>query len=301
MLPIVRGDGTLRGGSIEFFKRRARRILPPYFFSLALSLLLIVCLIGRKTGTTWDVSIPVTLPGLLAHLFLLHDLFGQYSFQIDYPLWSIAVEWHIYLLFPLLVLAWKRLGGVTTTTVAVVVSGLVFKKLNHTAWDSLHPHLYALFAVGMLGSAIVFSNQPPFPFLRTRIRWTIVFGGLCITFLLCYAVIPKLTKHVEIMDFFVGICAVSLLVAATHPGRNSLRHFLNWRPLVFVGTFSYSLYLIHAPLIQVIWQIILPPLHLGNTITFGLLVVIGSSTIIVASYLFFLVCERPYLNQARKA
>src|SRR5450432_2883737 len=40
-MPVVRGDGFVSGGALNFFKKRARRILPPYYFALALSLLLI--------------------------------------------------------------------------------------------------------------------------------------------------------------------------------------------------------------------------------------------------------------------
>src|SRR5436853_35532 len=51
MLPVVRGDGTLRGGIAAFFKRRTLRIVPPYYVAIGLSLLLIVTLIGNQTGT----------------------------------------------------------------------------------------------------------------------------------------------------------------------------------------------------------------------------------------------------------
>jgi len=39
MLPIVRStDGKISGGTFHFFKRRAMRILPPYYAALILSL-----------------------------------------------------------------------------------------------------------------------------------------------------------------------------------------------------------------------------------------------------------------------
>src|SRR5205085_647811 len=34
MLPVVRREGVLQGGAWQFFKRRARRILPPYYLAL---------------------------------------------------------------------------------------------------------------------------------------------------------------------------------------------------------------------------------------------------------------------------
>lgn len=102
MIPIARGDGNLRGGAIHFFKRRAWRILPPYYFAMALSLLLIWLFINQKTGTHWDVSLPVTNKSILTHLILMQDALGDYA-TINHAFWSISVEWRIYFLFPLLV------------------------------------------------------------------------------------------------------------------------------------------------------------------------------------------------------
>ena len=67
MLPVVRGDDSLRGGTLQFLKRRAKRILPPYYFALLLSLLLIHFLINSKTGSQWDISLPVTQLGIISH------------------------------------------------------------------------------------------------------------------------------------------------------------------------------------------------------------------------------------------
>ena len=109
-LPVVRGNGQLAGGALSFFGKRARRILPPYFFTLALSLLLIWLAIGRSTGTLWDTCLPADDKGVLTHLFLVQDLARGENSKINYPLWSISVEWRIYFLFPLLVALRRRWG-----------------------------------------------------------------------------------------------------------------------------------------------------------------------------------------------
>ena len=75
-----------------------------------------------------------------------------------------------------------------------------------------------------------------------------------------------------------------------------MRQWISWKPLVFVGTFAYSIYLIHAPLVQIAWQYGVNPLHLGSLMTFIILVVAGVPLILGLSYLFFLLCERPFLN-----
>src|SRR5581483_5580771 len=65
MLPVVRGGGELAGGFAGYISRRARRILPPYYVTLVVSLLLIwsVPALQRPSGTTWDDSLPAFTPG----------------------------------------------------------------------------------------------------------------------------------------------------------------------------------------------------------------------------------------------
>src|SRR5579883_2718019 len=120
MLPVVHNNGALPGGICSFFIKRMRRILPAYFGALAVCLMLIALCIGQKTGGHWDCAIPVTRQGLLTHLFLVQDIFG--NSEIDYPMWSVAVEWHIYFLFPVLVLCWKRYGAALTTIILLLLS-----------------------------------------------------------------------------------------------------------------------------------------------------------------------------------
>jgi peptidoglycan/LPS O-acetylase OafA/YrhL len=100
MLPVVRHGAEIQGGAWQFFKRRARRILPPYYFALAISLLLIWTVIGQKTNTHWDASLPADGKAIWTHLLLLQDVFQDTSARINHVMWSISVEWRIYFLFP---------------------------------------------------------------------------------------------------------------------------------------------------------------------------------------------------------
>src|ERR1041384_2109381 len=117
-LPVIQHGGPLRGGPACFLKRRAPRIPPPYYAAVALCLVLIATIIGEPTGTLWDVPIKVDGTSIVSHLLLLQDLFG--TSRINYVFWSIAVEWHIYFLMPLLVWAWARLGPAAVVTAALV-------------------------------------------------------------------------------------------------------------------------------------------------------------------------------------
>src|SRR5579883_2532974 len=126
MLPVARdAEGRLRGGLWQYIKRRARRILPPYYAAMGLSLAMIALIpaLGSPSHSRWDVAIPAFTPGaILSHLFLVHDVTPTWLFRIDPPMWSVAFEWHIYFLFPLLLIVWRRLGIVAAVGAGFVLS-----------------------------------------------------------------------------------------------------------------------------------------------------------------------------------
>jgi peptidoglycan/LPS O-acetylase OafA/YrhL len=88
MLPVLR-HRQLKGGALPFYRRRIRRIIPTYYASIALSLLLIFALIGHRTGTHWDASLPVSGHAIMNAVLLVQN-FGPP--RINHVFWSIAVE-----------------------------------------------------------------------------------------------------------------------------------------------------------------------------------------------------------------
>jgi peptidoglycan/LPS O-acetylase OafA/YrhL len=296
MLPVVRGDGTLRGGSWGFYKRRARRLLPPYYFALAFSLLLIWTLVGRKTGTHWDAALPVTFGGLMAHLTLLQNWFDPG--QINHAYWSVAVEWWIYALFPLLVFAWRRIGVTATILWTFLAAYSACLLLQHTRFLAVTPDYLFLFILGMVGAEIAFGSFGAGASAR-RFPW--LAGGIALLFIvygsaLFHDQIQKIWFHTYKLDLLVGAASMMFIVAGCRSPQGAFCRALSWQPLFFVGTFAYSIYLVHAPLIQVIWQYVLHPLHLAPVSTFLWLVFAGMPLMVGVAFLFFLACERPFLN-----
>jgi peptidoglycan/LPS O-acetylase OafA/YrhL len=300
MLAVVRADGRLAGGAWGFFKRRCRRILPTHYAALALSLTLIALLIGRKTGTIWDVSLPVNPAVALIHVLMLQDLVVPYS--VNYAFWSIAVEFHIYFLFPLLVWLWRRVGPWWTVAGAVALSAVLYLELVNTILNSLNPQYVGLFALGMLAAQIGTGREKQWQRLRERVSWRhIALAAVVMLSMACLIGGGRLLDHLTYLDGLAGLAAAATLVAAARPVLGRLRATLEWRPLVLLGLFSYSVYLIHAPLLQVLWQYVLYPLHLGDTVTFFLLELGGVPLILAAAYGFFLVFERPFLRHSGRA
>ncbi len=300
MLPVARNGNRLPWGVWGFYGRRARRILPPYYLAMGLSLLLIWLFIGQRTGTHWDVSLPVTGQGILEHLFLLQDFSATNHATINHVFWSIAMECQIYLLFPALVLFWRRYHPLFTVLIVVTLSltlmnALVPTWVGHLPGYGIYafaPQYIGLFAMGMFAASIYTSPTPRWNRLRDWYVWDAIAAG-------CFALVALTfsSQPIFVLDTATGMGTVALLLAASRPGRlNPIRAALGWRPLVWIGGFSYSIYLIHAPLLQLLWQYGLHPLGLGDLPTYLALLLLGVPLIVAASWVFWYFCERPFLN-----
>jgi GT2 family glycosyltransferase/peptidoglycan/LPS O-acetylase OafA/YrhL len=304
-VPIARSGG-LDGGVRAFFRRRARRLLPPYYASFALSLLLVWTLIGRRTGTHWDISVPVNWRGYSGNGLLLGDMLG--GGQINHVWWSVALEWQIYLAFPLLVGCWLVFGAGLAAVLGFMLAGAAWLVVSlvpdvgpfHLAGTM--PWFLALFSIGMLAAAVLETDLEHMQRLREWKHWpaAALAAALGVVGVCAVAGRGVVFAHLPLMDLAVGTTAAFVILACRH-GDSRLARMLAWRPLVFLGGFSYSLYLIHAPLLQLVWQYELAPLELRTSTTFLLLAFVGVPVILGASYVFFLAFERPFLSKAHRA
>ena len=283
MLPVSRSqDGTMRGGVRQFFIRRARRILPPYYATLVLALLLMAFIPSRFWAGYSDKAFdPIVLS---THVFLVHNFFQQTNLRIDPPMWSVATEWQIYFLFPLLLLPiWKRFGLATLILVAVLSGQL----LRHVCEGAV-PQYIGLFAFGMAGC--ILSN-------RAQVRslpWTLLAVSTFCAFLLA---VPHEDQHrwtkMWILDYLVGAATTLLLIALASPRPPLLLlRVLTSRSAVILGTFSYSLYLTHALILVLIHEMMIglsPSTHLWLIWGLGIPVCLGFA------FVFHLVFERPFM------
>jgi peptidoglycan/LPS O-acetylase OafA/YrhL len=299
MLPVIQNNGILGGGALQFFKRRARRILPPYYFALFISLLLISFLISSKTGSQWDISLPVTQDGILAHLLMLQDIVS--TTQINYVFWSIALEFHLYLFFPVFVICWQRFGSIKTTLFAGLFIYTTIFILEMNDFNEIPPQFIGLcfyFVLGMLGSSIVFSKNESLIFLRNYFPWlSALISLIFLIIFLCYFLgFDRAEGQFAFLDTLCALATLSSLVAASRPGINKVRNILSSKKLVFFGSFSYSLYLIHSPLLQIIWYYFIHPLNLTRSQEFVLLLFLGTPIILAVAYIFYLFFELPFLR-----
>ena len=301
MMPVVRSSMALQEGALKFYKRRAKRILPPFYLALGVSLILEWLLIGHKTGTHWDTSLPISAGSVISAVLMLQDVW--YPAKINHVFWSVAVEWQIYFWFPVFIALWRRIGPLASLTAIFLLSYVASLILQHIG-PSIHdknvelggfvPMFYGLFALGMFAAGIVYGNLKIFTELRSRVNW-FALAVMLIALLLMLNHLGRKT------DLVMGITAACIILDCSVNTSGVFRRIFSWKPLVSLGTFAYSLYLIHAPLIQLMWQYGFRVLNLPVTTTYWLMIVVGTPLIVGLAYLFFLACERPFLNTRKYA
>ena len=314
MLPVVRSaNSQLPGGIGQFLSRRARRILPPYYAAIGLALLLIAVTtrLRHMMNINWADMLPAYTPGvLLSHLLLVHNLSGVWIGKIDSPMWSVALECQIYFVFALLLLpVWRRWGILAAIIVAFTVGLAPHYLLPHTHnFDQTFPWYLGLFSFGMGGAVLGFSEQPSHRRLNERLPWGLLSVLLVGVYLLPdHLHIDWFHQHIWQGDVFVGAsiacmiiyCTRSLVLSPTTE-RPTILRLLEARWTLALGTFSYSLYLVHDPLIALA-RIPLLMLHLSHSLSLFILSVGAVPLIILVAYLFHVVFERPFLRTGRSS
>lgn len=287
MLPVIRADGILRGGAVRFFRRRAMRILPPYYCAIAFVALFADHDISKKQ--------------LLTHLFLVHNLWASTYSGINGAFWSIAVECQIYLLFPLLVLLWRRWGPMPTTLLAVLAGYGGWYALRGSTHAGLTPHFLALFTLGMLGATIASSPLAHWRLWREKPIWTA--GALVCAGALC-AVNALDGPRIEASgwasaDAIAGLGAMCLLVAVSRPAPNIMQRLLSAPLLVWIGMFSYSLYLIHWPLLGIFYGYLHGRFHRGDAFTVVAMFLVAVPLIVIIAQRFYVICELPFIRRLK--
>lgn len=279
------------GGVIEFARRRAWRILPAYWLALAISLVVARWIVpashfgppGKRTA--------------VVHALLLQDVFSVRT--PNGALWSIAVEVELYALFPLLVLLRRRLGALallSLVTLPVVTYGLL--AAGHSPVEHLTrlaPNLAPVFVLGMATAGIVKASS--------RIRSLPWAWFATLAFAPVVAVIalqgPRWTvRHAFWIDL-AAAPAMALLVAAVASQRpGGLLRWLRTGTLQRLGASSYSLYLIHLPILMVISRKLAVPVYGRSLAAFALTFALGVPLSLLAARWFAAVAEFPFQRRS---
>jgi peptidoglycan/LPS O-acetylase OafA/YrhL len=308
MLPIVRSQSKRVGSYATFLGRRVRRILPPYYAAMAVSLLMIALVPGMGqqfgNGRYWDMALPAFDPGvIISHLFLVHNFSNDWSSNINPPMWSIAVEWQIYLIFPLLVLIFRRWGALVALAVGIVVGvGQGYgESLGLQAYPFSYPWFLALFSMGMFAAWLAFDSEGRSRPWSDRIPWLLVsLGAFASMFGLKLLGLRSMSGGEWITDPLLGLSVSALLVYLAKSGDSPLKAIFSAPWVVKLGHFSYSLYLIHTPFLTMVALGVLA-LGLSGPVASLTAILIGVPVSVLVAYPFYLAFERPFMKApARK-
>jgi peptidoglycan/LPS O-acetylase OafA/YrhL len=276
-------DGWRLGGALRFARRRARRILPAYWAALAVSLVL------AGIAGSLPMSHPPTVRSAVVYGLLLQDFV-----TVPAPngaFWSIAVEAGLYVVFPLLLLLRRRTGAVVTLAavcVPVIVAGLCWpgaidphKPAGYT-WE-----LAPLFAMGMIAAGAGRASRLPWARLSAL-------AAVPVLAAVCWHGSVWAAGHYFWIDLAAGPAIAMFLIAVSTGRPAGLIRLLTAGPVMVLGRCSYSVYLMHVPVVGLISRFLVAPHAATGVAAFAMTVAVAVPASVLTAMLFAALFEHPF-------
>lgn len=253
----VYGKSFSEHSNLPLFKRfmwaRFARIYPLHLFSFLCMVAFYLWYKSTNVLSTFDHSL-YNINAIPTNLLLVHGLGVHKFLSWNAPSWSISTEWWMYVLFPLLILffqkttPWQRLGILFFILAGYLFINYYLHPLSTLA--SPYPELTKLNSIditydygfircffGFLFGMFIYDLY--------KIKW--LYSILNSSLLLIGIVaLVFISLSINIPDpITVLLFAAIVLMCAYNTGPANA--FLNRRPFLFLGNISYSLYLMHLP------------------------------------------------------
>jgi peptidoglycan/LPS O-acetylase OafA/YrhL len=280
-------NGWELGSLRRFAFRRAWRILPPYWPALVYSLIVAWTLVPQPHSS------PPTAKSVLIYGLLLQDVTDAPS--PNGAFWSIAIEAQLYFVLPLMLLLIRRVNAflmLAAVVVPVLAIGLLTPHSNLVGMLMRFTPQFAVgFALGVVAAGVLGPNS------RRRAwpwHWLALAAALPVLAVIALKGSVWTITHYFWIDLAISP-AVALLLAALATARPApLVRFLDTRPVRSLGSFSYSLYLTHSPVIVVTHELIVAP-HIPRGLTaFLVTLAIGVPLALLVARLFAAIFELPF-------
>jgi len=270
----------------RYAHRRAWRILSAYWPALVFSL----CMAWIFVPQPGEAS--PTARSAVVYGLLVQDVTGAPS--PNGAFWSIAIEAQLYVLLPLLLLLVLKRGlalMLLAVTVPVLVIGIFAPSVSVVdVFTRITPQLAVGFTLGVVAAG--WATDPRWS--RVPFLWLAVVAFLPPLGLIAAMGSTWTVEHYFWVDLAV-MPAIALLLAAIAAGRaRRLSGALDVRPLRSLGGFSYSLYLIHAPIVVAVAALVVVPRVGHGTSALFWMLVIAVPVSLVASRLFAAVFDLPF-------
>ncbi len=246
----------------SFWARRLRRLLPAS----------LVCIAAIAVAAIWlgDSTQLVRLrgDGLSSvadvanwRFILTGDSYGA-GFESPSPythFWSLAIEEQCYVLLPLLVAgvllvargSRRALAAVLGTLVAVSLAVSVYLETSGARTDRMYFGTEVRSAELLVGALLAMwwmrRSDPLGPVARRRIDLAAPVAGAAV--LASWVLVHVQDRALFRGGLFVYSGLTVLIILGCMGGQGPLARVARWRPLVWVGTISYAVYLLHYPVL----------------------------------------------------
>lgn len=233
----------------KFYKKRAARILPSYWFCI-LVILFLFALPLKEYGSSEHMW-----KDLLSHLTFTHTYVqeGCELTKLNGALWTLAIEVQFYCIFPFLAKCFCK-KPIVTYSVMVLLSQLYIYNgaMEHVdqigKWLNQLPAFLGVYANGMLGAYlfIAIANS------RKREKYTAIFSTILALF--CIYLYGFMMKSLTVAEntnvwhlekrFVVSVLFMIFILACCFSVKCFRRIFSNC-VIVFLSSISFNLYIWH--------------------------------------------------------
>jgi peptidoglycan/LPS O-acetylase OafA/YrhL len=268
---------------LDYYKNRFARIYPLYVVGLLLYL------VTKYSGFSFYKA--------FLYLFGLQSWIPGEAMILNFPGWSISVEFLFYLIFPLLYNYFYSKGNksVWVVTVLIWIITQVFCSLYVDSSYYKGPHteshefLYYFplmhvneFLVGNLAGLFFVKNHKR----RNYDLPVVVVFGLVLLSLIFLSVF-----------YHNGLMAVLFIPLIVLISKNNgiLTRIFSLKPLEYLGEASYAVYITHIPILYILREI-LKKYQLDINVMFGIYIVV----LIITSVLFYQFVEKPSRDYIKK-
>ena len=258
LLLAERGE-TGRVDAKSFWMRRAKRLLP------ALFLMMLVLAAYVALFASPEEAQRLRADGTATILYVAnwwYALSGASYFEAFHPsmfrhTWSLGIEEQFYLVWPLLFIggmAWMK-GRTKHFAVVVVGFAVISAALMFMLYSPNDDPSRVFYGTDtraqalLLGAALALLLHGR-DVRRLTDRWGVVLGAAALVG--CFAMFGLTNDHMgwlyEGGFFLMGLIAVVSIASAAGDQTTVVNRALSWKPLVWIGSISYGLYLWHWPI-----------------------------------------------------
>lgn len=244
---VLDGFSSDKFNLIEFYSKRVVRIFPALLVMITFFAVAIFLLIPTLFASYLRSYFPSTL--FFSNIYYyLHSGYFDGSSQFNFLLhtWSLSVEWQFYMVYPLILLIFRRMY-------------LTNKRFFLAAFIML----LSISFISMIIHSLI-DQSYSFYIFYTR-AWEMMFGGLAFLFEDKVKSLSKFKKNIAVLISILTICILITSINAHKIPWPSLLtvvpviattliilfksdlNFFNYKAVNFIGNISYSLYLWHWP------------------------------------------------------